>query len=146
VRVALLVRVQHVVGAAGSWLAAYSARRALRAVARGAIDLVPPDADHDHDHQGGDVNQGDENDQGGQVAHFAPLLPGTSGARDDFVQLHGAIRVTGRSASERVRHLAPGVGPKWSRADCGERQRGGDAHLRRPAELSAPPTHLVRVM
>jgi len=61
VRVALFVRVESVVAPVGSWRAAYSARCARRTLARGAIDLVPPDPNYDHDHECDDMNQGDEN-------------------------------------------------------------------------------------
>jgi hypothetical protein len=72
VRVALLVRVEPVVAPLGGWLAAHSAWFDEGAPARGAVDLVPPLPNHDHDDECGDMNQGDENDQGGQAAaaHF----------------------------------------------------------------------------
>lgn len=95
VRVAFLVRVESVVAAVGSWRAAHGARCDQRAVAPGAIDLVLPDPNHDHDHECGEVNQADENDQGGQAAHSSPPLPGTSRGRPVFVQPEHAIYVTG---------------------------------------------------
>ena len=90
-----LVWVEPVVGPAGSGLSAHGTGRDQRAHARGALDLVPPDPNHDHDRERGDVNQRDENDQGGHTAaHMLPSCRGTSSADDDFVRLHAAIYVT----------------------------------------------------
>ena len=72
-RVALLVRVEPVVAAVRSWLAAHSACCDQRAVARGPFDLVPPDPNRDHEHECGDVNQGDKNDQGGQAVRSVQI-------------------------------------------------------------------------
>src|SRR5262245_47330659 len=103
-RVTLLIRVEPVVAPVDSWLAAHGAWCGLRALIPDAIGLVAPDPNHDHDHECGDVNHGYENDQGGQAAaHCAPLLPGVTRARDELVQLHGAIYVTSHPASARVR-------------------------------------------
>src|ERR1700722_8842266 len=93
IRIALLVRVQSVVATPASWLAADSTRPDQVPVARGALDLVPPDPDHDHDNERGEVNQGDENDQHRQTAAHIPLpsSPGTTGPRDVLLRLHHAI-------------------------------------------------------
>src|ERR1700722_9560601 len=37
---------------------------------------------------------------------YSPLVPGTTRARDDFVQLHGAIYLTRRPASAKARPVA----------------------------------------
>jgi len=68
VRVVLLIRVEPVVAPVGSWLAAHGAWCDIRALARSAIGLCPPDPNPDHHRECGDVKQRHENDHGGQTA------------------------------------------------------------------------------
>src|SRR5580692_3122732 len=55
-RVALLIRVEPVVGPVGSRLAAHGARPDLLALGGDAVALGRPDPDPDHDREHGDVN------------------------------------------------------------------------------------------
>ena len=95
-RFELRIRVEPVVAAVGRWCPAHGAWRDPRAGARGAIGLIPPDPNPDHDRKCGDVKQRYENDQCGQTpGHLlSSLVPGTTRARDVFVQLHRAIYLT----------------------------------------------------
>ena len=83
VRVHLLIRVEPVVAPVGGRLAAQGAGDDLRAWDGDAVALGPPDPDPDHDRERGNVNDGHQRGDEGQVgAHLDAVLRGSGQGSD----------------------------------------------------------------
>jgi predicted dithiol-disulfide oxidoreductase (DUF899 family) len=116
VRVALLMRVEPVVTQVGGGLAADGAQPDLRGLAPGAVGLVAPEADPQHEGEHGDVQYRQRNDQDQAAAHVAvpprPVKPAPAA-------ISSASTARSTSQAARLRAARLGMATPWRRCDTG---------------------------